>query len=171
MDIRLGRLEDVDAVMALIRRVVPLMQAAGNWQWDDAYPNPEVFGRDVERYQLWLAEEDGRLAGVAAITQDQEPEYRDVGWDPADPAVVVHRLAVDPDFRGRGVAKALMAQSEIVALSLGITHLRLDTNTENQAMQRLFLQLGYACAGEIGLAVRPGRRFRCFGKRLADPAP
>jgi GNAT superfamily N-acetyltransferase len=148
-------LGEVDAVMALVRRVVPLMRAAGNCQWDDAYPNPEVFTRDVEQGQLWVAEEDGRLAGVAAITQDQEPEYADVGLDPAEPAVVVHRLAVDPDFRGRGVAEALMRQAEDV-----------DTNTENEATQRLFPKLGYVLAGEIGLAFRPGRRFLCYEKRL-----
>ena len=168
MDVRPGRIEDVDAVMALIRRVVPLMQAAGNWQWDDGYPNQEGFTRDAERSQLWVAEEAGRLAGVAAITLDQEPEYREVGWDPAEPAVVVHRLAVDPGFRGRGVAKALMAQAEAVARDWGIPILRVDTNTENAAMQTLFLRMGYAFAGETGLAARPGRRFLCFGKRLED---
>ena len=166
MRVRLGRREDVEPVMALVRRVVPLMRQDGNLQWDDTYPNAEVFRGDVEKGQLWVAEEDGTLAGVAAITQDQEPEYADAGLDPDEPAIVVHRLAVDPAFRGRGVAENLMRQAEAVARERGITTLRLDTNTENTATQRLFPKLGYVFAGEIGLAFRPGRRFLCYEKRL-----
>jgi len=166
MELRRATREDVTAVMALVRRVVPLMRASGNLQWDDAYPNPEVFGRDVAQGQLWLAELDGGLAGIAAITTDQEPEYAEVGWDLSETAIVVHRLAVDPAFQGRGVAAALMAQAEVEARDRGIAVLRLDTNTNNEATQRLFPKLGYAFAGEIGLGFRPGLRFRCYEKRL-----
>lgn len=157
--------------MALIRAVVPLMRAQGNLQWDHEYPNPEVFGEDIAAGQLWVAEIDGAIAGVAAITSDQSPEYADVGWDLNEPAIVVHRLAVDPAFRGRGVAEALMRQAEVVAREQDITVLRIDTNTENPATQRLFPKLGYAFAGEIGLAFRPGLRFFCYEKRLGEAQP
>ncbi len=153
--------------MAIIRRVVPAMRASGNLQWDDSYPNPEVFGRDMTLAQLWVTEDEGRITGVAAITTDQEPEYAEVGWDLTELAVVVHRLAVDPDFQGSGVATALMRQAEAVALERGIRVLRLDTNARNEATQKLFPKLGYAFAGEIGLGFRPGLRFRCYEKRLA----
>ena len=101
--------------MALLRRVVPLMRAAGNLQWDDKYPNAEVFERDTELGQLWVVEIDDQIAGIAAITTDQQKEYAQVGWDISEPAIVVHRLTVDSEFRGRGVAAALMLQAEVVA--------------------------------------------------------
>ena len=166
MQVRQGKVEDVAAIMALVRRVVPLMGAEGNFQWDAEYPNVAVFKGDVDSGQLWLAEIDGELAGVAAITMDQEPEYAEVGWDTAEPAIVVHRLAVDPACRGQGVAVALMHQAEKVARSRGIDVLRVDTNTKNLATQRLFPKLGYVKAGEIGLSFRPGLRFCCYEKRL-----
>jgi len=166
MQVRLATLEDVGPVMDLVRRVVPLMRAGGNLQWDDGYPNAGVFGLDVERGQLWVAEIDGQVAAAAAITTDQEPEYAEVGWDLAEVAVVVHRLAVDPAFQGRGAAAALMGQAEAVARARGIKALRVDTNVQNAATQRLFPKLGYVPAGEIGLGFRPGLRFRCYEKRL-----
>jgi ribosomal protein S18 acetylase RimI-like enzyme len=168
MQVRQGRLEDVAAVMDLVHRVVPLMQASGNFQWDHAYPNPEVFGRDVQAGNLWVAELDGEVAGVAAITTDQEPEYAQVGLDPSEEAVVVHRLAVDPARRGMGVAEALMRQAETVARARGISILRLDTNLANAATQGLFPKLGYVPKGEIGLSFRPGLRFLCYEKRLPE---
>ncbi len=153
--------------MLLMRKVVPLMRAVGNLQWDDSYPNEDVFSNDIGRGSLWLAEIGRSVAGVAAITTDQEPEYADVGWDIHEPAIVVHRLAVDPDFRSVGVASALMRKAETVAIERGIYVLRVDTNTQNEATQKLFPKLGYALAGEIGLAFRPGLRFLCYEKRIA----
>jgi len=129
MQVRQAKYDDVIAVMELVCRVVPRMRASGNLQWDDTYPNAEVFKRDVGLAQLWVAEMDGEIAGVAAITTDQEPEYANVGWDISEPAIVVHRLAVDPSFRGKGIAAALMLQAETVARSRGIAVLRVDTNT------------------------------------------
>ena len=166
MLVRQGKFEDVAAVMALVRRVVPLMRANGNLQWDAHYPDAAVFERDVGQAQLWVADDEGRIAGVAAITTDQEPEYAEVGWDTTELAVVVHRLAVDPAFQGKGVAMALMLQAEAVARRREIAVLRVDTNTQNEATQRLFPKLGYSLAGEIGLGFRPGLRFRCYEKRL-----
>src|SRR6202020_1147614 len=116
MQMRLAVREDVVALVELLRRGVPLMLAAGNLQWNDDYPNAEVFERDIELGDLWVAEIDGGIAGVAAVSTDQEPEDAQVGWDINEVAVVVHRLAVDPAFRGAGVAGALMGKAEEVAM-------------------------------------------------------
>jgi len=167
MHIRLAIQEDLASLAALVSRVVPLMRAEGNLQWDDTYPNPQGFGRDIERGQLWVAEIDGRIVGVVAITADPEPDYIQADWDHKEAALVVHRLAVDPDFRGVGVARALMKHAEEVARSHSIHAIRIDTNIENQATQRLFPGLGYRFAGEISLQMRPGLRFLCYEKRLA----
>ncbi len=155
--------------MALLQRVVPPMRADGNLQWDDHYPNEQVFVRDIELAELWVAEPaEGVVAGVAAITTDQSPEYTQVGWDIHEVAIVVHRLAVDPAYRGAGIASALMQQAEAVGRERRISVVRVDTNTENPATQRLFPKLGYTLAGEISLDFRPGLRFLCYEKRF-DP--
>lgn len=164
-------MSDLPALMALVRRVVPLMRAAGNLQWDDQYPNEQVFAGDIELGHLWVAiAEDGEIAGVAAITTDQEPEYAQVGWNLDEPAIVVHRLAVDPAYRGAGIAGELMHQAERVARDRGIFVLRVDTNTQNPATRRLFPTLGYTLAGEISLSFRAGLRFLCYQKRLDGAA-
>ncbi|WP_433971266.1 GNAT family N-acetyltransferase [Tunturiibacter lichenicola] len=166
MRIRLATENDLPALMELLRRVVPLMRAAGNLQWDQNYPNEAVFQRDIDLGQLWVAEVGTDIAAVAAVTMDQEPDYAQVGWDIEEPAIVVHRLAVDPAFRGLGAAGALMRKAEEVAAERDINVLRVDTNTQNEATQRLFPKLGYQLAGEISLAFRPGLRFLCYEKRL-----
>jgi GNAT superfamily N-acetyltransferase len=166
MIIRQAILKDIDPIMQVVKSVVPLMNAAGNMQWDSTYPNAAVFEKDISLNQLWVAEIDGSIAGIAAITTDQEPEYAQVGWDINEIAIVTHRLAVNPQFQGKGVAVALLQQAEQNAITRNIPLLRIDTNTMNEATQKLFPKLGYVFAGEIGLSFRPGLRFYCYEKRL-----
>src|ERR1700679_3570425 len=109
MRIRLATQDDLPGLMALVRRVVPLMLAAGNRQWDEGYPNESVFEGDIALGQLWVAEVESNIAGVAALTMDQEPEYAQAEWDMDANALVVHRLAGDPALRGGRGGSALMA--------------------------------------------------------------
>ncbi len=166
LTIRRATAADLPAVVALVRAVVPLMNAAGNFQWTTEYPSEAVFRQDIARRHLWVAERLGALEGVAALTQDQDAEYAGADWDAAEPALVTHRLAVAPAAQGRGVAGALLAHAEHEARARGLRALRVDTNSENAATQRLFPKLGYRFAGEITLAFRPGLRFFCYEKQL-----
>src|SRR5260370_38254389 len=117
MRIRLATREDLPALMGLMGRVVPLMRAAGNLQWDETYPNETVFQRDIDLGQLWVADAETRIAGLAAITMDHEPDYAQVGWDISQPTAVVHRLPTDPAFPrpgppARSCPKAAVAAAE-----------------------------------------------------------
>jgi ribosomal protein S18 acetylase RimI-like enzyme len=111
-------------------------------------------------------QDDGAIAAVAAITFEQEPDYAQVGWDIHEPAVVVHRLAVDPAYRGAGLARALMQHAETIARQREIPVLRVDTSVQNAAAQSMFAKLGYTLAGEISLRLRAGLRVLCYEKRL-----
>ena len=164
MTIRKGRKSDIKAIMKILENAVPLMNSAGNFQWDSTYPNENVFEKDIEEGQLWVVEIEETLAGFAAITTDQEPEYADAGWDINEVSIVTHRLAVDPKYRGMGVGYLLLNKAEDLAKSRGINFLRIDTNTNNTATQKLFPKCGYMFCGEISLKFRPGLRFYCYEK-------
>ncbi len=166
MTIRLATLEDIPAIMQLVDAVVPIMQASGNFQWDNTYPNAQVFENDIALNQLWVADVDGEIGGITAITTDQYAEYTQVGWDITETAIVTHRLAVSVNHRRQGIAEALLKQAEVVAQSRGIKILRVDTNSNNKATRLLFPKLGYEFAGEISLSFRPNLRFYCYEKLI-----
>lgn len=166
MKIRKAKTTDIKEIMSIVKKVVPLMRASGNFQWSDKYPNPEAFQEDIDKNQLWVAVIDSNVVGVIAITGEQSPEYVDVGWDITEDALVIHRLAIDPDLQGAGLSKSMMNHAEKLAKERGIHILRVDTNSENKATQALFPKLGYQYSGIISLKKKPDLRYFCYEKRI-----
>ncbi|MBL8894669.1 MAG: GNAT family N-acetyltransferase [Rhizobiales bacterium] len=60
----------------------------------------------------------------------------------------VRKLLVHPEFRRRGIAKALMAEVEAMAIGLGRSLITLDTRTNDMA-EPLYTGIGYKIAGII----------------------
>jgi GNAT superfamily N-acetyltransferase len=46
---------------------------------------------------------------------DASPEYADCGWDLEEKCIIPHRVAVHPDYMGKGVAKLMFAKAEDLA--------------------------------------------------------
>ncbi|MCB9959123.1 MAG: GNAT family N-acetyltransferase [Rhodospirillaceae bacterium] len=90
--------------------------------------------------RVWAAEVAGQVAGSVQLSLDTPPNQP----HRAD----VAKLLVRPDFRRRGIARALMAALESAALALGRRLITLDTATGHSA-EPLYLSLGYQVLGII----------------------
>jgi GNAT superfamily N-acetyltransferase len=97
---------------------------------------------DIARGQriLLAAWVDGRLAGsvMLDLAMPQNQAHR----------AEVQKLLVDPAFRGRGVARALMREIEQAAIAAGRSLLVLDTRA-GDAAERLYRSGGWTEAGRI----------------------
>jgi ribosomal protein S18 acetylase RimI-like enzyme len=165
MTIRQATADDLDAVKAIVRDVVQEMGASGNFQWDDAYPDEARFRLDLDNGALYVADDEGGVAGFAAVDEDEPDGYGGVPWRGEGGALVLHRLAVAPQRRGQGVASRLEAFVCALALSRGIRHLKSDTYSTNLAMQAFFVGAGYRKVGEMAYRGKP-LPFFCFEKVL-----
>src|SRR5262245_6016535 len=95
--------------------------------------------RDATRVLL-IAEEDCRIVGSAQLGHDTPANQQ----HRAD----VNKLMVHPEFRRRGIARALMMEIEKIARRLGRSLLTLDTRTGDSA-EPLYASMGYAVSGVI----------------------
>lgn len=89
---------------------------------------------------LLAARLDGRIAGSVQLDHDTPPNQPH--------RAEVRKLLVHPDFRGRGIARLLMAELERLARSLNRSLLTLDTRTGDKA-EPLYVSMGYKVAGII----------------------
>lgn len=156
---------ELDAIWALVTRAVTHMNALGNPQWGEDYPTPDFYQADLRRGELFAAEVDAALAGVACLNTEEAPEYAPLPWTSASPAMVIHRMAVDPVFQREGVGSSFFAFAEAEARRRGLRAIRLDTYSKNGRMQALIRKMGFRQVGEIRLHGRP-LPFPCFEKAL-----
>lgn len=163
--IRPARREELDTIWALVRRAVVHMNQLGNPQWGEDYPTRDFYEGDLARGELFAAEVDGVLAGVACINTSESPEYAPLPWTTVPPAVVIHRMAVDPAFQRHGVGAAFFAFAEEQARERCLTAMRIDTYSKNDRMQALIRKMGFRQVGQIHLHGRP-LTYPCFEKAL-----
>lgn len=90
-----------------------------------------------------VAERDGSLVGYAFVL----PESMAFVWD----AAVLNELYVQPDYRGEGVADALMDEAIEVARDqdLPLDRMVLDVDRENQRARAFYERYGFEHWGEM----------------------
>ena len=104
--------------------------------WESAVRPALVVGHRL----LLVAWADGRLAGSVQLSCALQPNQAH--------RVEITKLLVDPGFRRRGIARALMVEVERQAAARNRWLITLDTRT-GDAAEPLYLSLGYRIAGVI----------------------
>lgn len=116
--------------------VMPVSAAETESFWRDRVLPPLRAGTKL----VLGARAEGQMVGTVQLNLDMpanQPHRADVS-----------KLLVHPDWRRRGIARALMAELEVQARDRGRTLLTLDTRTGDHA-EPLYASLGYATAGVI----------------------
>jgi GNAT superfamily N-acetyltransferase len=163
--LRPARTADLLAIGAFLPRVVKEMAASGSDQWDERYPTLDDFARDVAQGTLFVEAEGEAVRGVLCLNLEEPAEYAPLVWSQPPPALVLHRLAVDPAARGRGVAHAMFDFAELHAARLGLRYLRSDTYSRNPPMHALFTAHGWRFVGLLRFLGRLDE-FRAWDKVL-----
>jgi ribosomal protein S18 acetylase RimI-like enzyme len=159
MKIRHANSQDLKTVMNLIRSCVNHMEAQEIHQWDEIYSDESIIKNDIVKQQLYLLEDAGKVCGIIALNEDQEPEYKNVSWKFPGKTLVVHRLAIEPSYQQKGFAKMLMQFAHKMAKEEHYENIRLDAFIHNPAAVGLYEKLGYRKAGKV--TFRKGD-FYCF---------
>lgn len=75
MELRIetARAAHLDEIGAIVRETMRLMHAAGNFQWDEAYPSRADFAADIVRGELFVALREDVLQGFICVNH-AEPQ-------------------------------------------------------------------------------------------------
>ena len=130
MNIRNARYTDIEPILQLWRDA----EAAPSVT-DDASSIDRFIHRD--RAAFFVAEEDGRLVGTLIAGYD--------GWRGH-----LYRMAVHPDFRRRGIARALVSEAEEHLHSIGCKRISALVLQDEAHAVEFWTACGYAVQPEIG---------------------
>ncbi len=118
-------------------------------QWSEDYPNEKIFLSDIEKEELFVYQKDGKIVGFACLNFGPWDTYDSLNWNSDDKFLTIHRVAVDTDYKGMGIASSLLLSLEDVAKSLGCSYLKIDTYSLNEPMNYLIKKLGYEFVGSM----------------------
>lgn len=150
LEFRRAGTDDLDALVALYGAAAQDMRGKGIDQWDEYYPDREILIEDVESGDMTLGLLDGQLACAYVVNREYEPEYELGAWEHTEgDFCVLHRLCVNPEMQGRGLARQAMARMEKNERDQGFDSVRLDVFSQNLHAQRLYERLGYRRTGEV----------------------
>ncbi len=157
MRIRPAQSSDLPTILVITNQASTRLALQGVPQWQGGYPSRHNFEQDIAKNQLFVAiNESQNVVGFASISLDEDPNYNTVlggsFWTIPHPSVVIHRLAVDEQELGRGIAQALYHHAEVIAQQHGRHSLKVDTHEKNLAMNRLIRKMGYQLVGTVKLA-------------------
>ena len=154
MEFRKANKPDINRIMEIIGQAQAYFRGQGINQWQNNYPNPQVILNDINHDYSYVLTNDGRIIGTCAVSFDGEKTYNKIyngRWLTDNPYAVVHRIAVDNEFKGSGVASETLRNIEKMCLDRGVYSIRVDTHEDNKSMQRLLEKNNYVYCGIIYL--------------------
>lgn len=152
--IRKARTSDIDSIACIYEKIhdkIQEGQLSVGWI-RDVYPTADTVRMALERGDIFVFENDGKVLASAIINQIQVPEYADGNWEytaPDDKIMVLHTLTVDPDAAKAGIGSQFVNFYEEYAREHACTLLRMDTNKINTVARKFYAKLGYHEAGIV----------------------
>jgi GNAT superfamily N-acetyltransferase len=157
--------KEAEAIGALIRTAYAQFEATYPADWARYYQMIGELERHFENAQIIVVEDNGALAGAVIFYPDGslsgQGEWPE-GW------AGVLRLAVHPEYRGRGIAKALMDECINRARGAGISTLALHT-TEWMGVSAMYERMCFVRDESFDFIPRPG--IYAFGYKLELHTP
>jgi len=148
MEIRKGKITDIDAIMEVYSTARQYMAENGNpTQWADGYPHRELILEDIEKGICHVITDGGKVCGVFAFIFGKDPTYDIIekgAWKNNNPYATIHRIASD------GKTKGILKNAVEYCISQS-SELRIDTHHDNKKMQYLVTKYGFERCGIIFL--------------------
>lgn len=143
--------EDKDAIWTIIQQAIAKRKAEGSNQWQDGYPNTRTIENDISNENGFVLVHQNKVIGYCAVIINYEPEYEKIigKWLSNDDFVVIHRIAIEESFLGKGLSGKIIEEVEEFAKEQHIFSVKVDTNFDNHAMMKIFERRGYQYCGEV----------------------
>ncbi|ONI39838.1 GNAT family N-acetyltransferase [Candidatus Epulonipiscium fishelsonii] len=151
LELILMKPSEVDIAMNIIDSAKKHLKEQGIDQWQTGYPDYECIKNDSMTNKGFFAVDNGNILGYLCIDFDGEPAYNNLNgtWSSDKDYVVVHRMAISENARGKNVSSQIFKLVEKMSADKGITNFRVDTDADNVKMQHILKKNGFIYRGTI----------------------
>lgn len=154
MEFRKAVEADIDGIMNIIRQAQAYFKEHGINQWQNNYPNAEIISNDIKNKNSYILLMNHSIVATAVVSFDGEKTYDCIyegQWISNNKYAVIHRIAVDNNYKGSGLASQIVRNIEQLCVDKGIYSIKIDTHEENLSMQKLLKKNKFQYCGIIYL--------------------
>ncbi len=135
---------DLDFIFRLFNDAIAYQQKNGYDLWPEF--SKQLILAEIQEKRHWKIVQNNAIACVFSVL------YHDpVIWGPeknADPAVYLHRIAINPAFKGLGMMTLIRTWALAHARLNGKKFVRMDTWGNNQPLREYYIHCGFNYIGQ-----------------------
>lgn len=142
MNIQNSSVEDIAMIFDLYKTATDFQKKKSVVPWPD-FEHALVL-KEVNEKRQWKIIIDNKIACVWATT-DSDPQI----WQKRnkEPAIYIHRISTNPEFRGQNLVETIVKWSKKYALETGKKYIRMDTVGENMGLINHYTKCGFDFLG------------------------
>ena len=151
MILRKATLLEYPNIWKILQQAIQQRKLEGSQQWQNGYPNEQIIFEDISKGSAFVLVENNEIIAYAAILFGIEPAYTEIKgkWLTNDNYVVIHRVAVANEWKGKGFASHLFKLIEDLTLHQKVYSIKVDTNFDNIPMLKILERLKFTYCGEV----------------------
>lgn len=152
MVFRKTTIDDIDNVMNIINDAKTYFKEMNIDQWQNGYPNEEVIKDDIINKNSYVLEKDEKIVATAMFAMESDKTYDNIydgEWLTKGNYAVIHRIAVDNNFKGLRLGGEIINNAIEVCKENNIASIRIDTHKDNNSMQKFLINNGFEYCGVI----------------------
>ena len=135
-------LNDISKIFELYRIATDYMKLKKQVAWPDF--ERELIIKEIKDQRQWKILIDNEIACIWAITLNDELIW---GNENNEPSVYIHRIATNPDFRGRNLVKHIVGWADNYCIDNNLKYVRMDTVGLNKGLISHYKKLGFDFLG------------------------
>ncbi len=154
MDFRIATESDIDKIMEIIKQAQEYLKKKGVEQWQDNYPNLNIINDDIDKRKGYVLEKDDTIVATVAVSFNDEKTYEIIyngKWITENEYAVIHRIAVDNNYKGKRLSSEILAHIEKMCLQRNVHSIKVDTHKQNKSMRKMLSNNGFQYCGIIYL--------------------
>jgi RimJ/RimL family protein N-acetyltransferase len=154
MEFRKAVESDAKSIMNIINQAQEYFKEHSINQWQDNYPDLKTIRNDIYNQNGYVLLIENIIVGTVALSFDGEKSYDSIyngEWISNHKYAVIHRLAIDDNYKGLRLSSVILKKVEELCLNKGLHSIKLDTHIENASMQTLLHKNGFQYCGIIYL--------------------
>lgn len=154
MTIRKATTEDISSILKIIKQAQTYFKENNIDQWQNDYPNYSTIEADINNRFSYVVLSEDRIVATFMVTDDEEVTYKKIyegNWLSESNYLVIHRIAVDNNCKGKGLSGLIIEYVATMAKSIQVPSIRVDTHEENKSMRKTLLKHDFKECGVIYL--------------------